>query len=92
MQGLLTSHYPGKIYPVNHHSSKVYGIRAYPDIKSISDSVELAVLTIPEASVERVVQDCCEKKVKGITKTNEPRKHRKVPDGHHPEKHPGDPL
>jgi acyl-CoA synthetase (NDP forming) len=67
MQGLLTSHYPGKIYPVNHQSFTIYGIRAYPDVKSIPDSVELAVLTIPEASVEQVIQDCCEKSVKGIT-------------------------
>ncbi len=67
MEGLLTFHYPGKIYPVNHQSSTVYGIRAYPDVKSIPDSVELAVLTIPEVSAERVVQDCCEKGVKGIT-------------------------
>jgi acyl-CoA synthetase (NDP forming) len=67
MEGLLTFSYPGKIYPVNHQSSAVYGIHAYPDVKSIPDSVELAVLTIPEASVERVIQDCCEKGVKGIT-------------------------
>jgi acetyltransferase len=67
MQGLLTSHYPGKIYPVNHQSSSVYGIHAYPDVKSIPDSVELAVLTIPETSMEQVIQDCCEKRVKGIT-------------------------
>ncbi|MGO8989730.1 MAG: acetate--CoA ligase family protein [bacterium] len=67
MEGLLSFPYPGKIYPVNQHSSTVYGTRAYPDVKSIPDSVELAVLTIPEASVERVVQDCCEKGVKGIT-------------------------
>jgi len=67
MEGLLSFPYQGKIYPVNHQSSTVYGIHAYPDVKSIPDSVELAVLTVPEASVERVVQDCCEKGVKGIT-------------------------
>ncbi len=67
MEGLLAFPYQGKIYPVNHQSDSVYGIRAYPDVKSIPDSVELAVLTIPEASVERVVQDCCKKGVKGIT-------------------------
>ena len=65
MEGLLSFPYPGKVYPVNQHSSTVYGIRAYPDVKSIPDSVELAVLTVPEASVERVVQDCCKKKSKG---------------------------
>ena len=67
MEGLLAFPYPGKIYPVNHQSSTVHGIQAYPDIKSIPDSVELAVLTIPEASAERLVQECCEKRVKGIT-------------------------
>jgi acyl-CoA synthetase (NDP forming) len=67
MDGLLAFPYRGKIYPVNHQSSMVYGIHAYPDVKSIPDPVELAVLTVPEASVERVVQDCCEKGVKGIT-------------------------
>ena len=67
MEGLLAFPYQGKIYPVNHQSSTVYGIPAYPDVKSIPDSVELAVLTIPEASAERLVQDCCEKRVKGIT-------------------------
>jgi len=67
MEGLLAFHSSGKIYPVNSQSSTIYGIHAYPDIKSIPDSVELAVLTIPEASVERVVQECCEKGVKGIT-------------------------
>jgi acyl-CoA synthetase (NDP forming) len=67
MEGLLAFHYPGKIYPVNQQSSTVYGIHAYPDVKSIPDCAELAVLTIPEASVEQVVQDCCEKRVQGIT-------------------------
>ena len=67
MEGLLAFPYQGKIYPVNHQSSTVHGIQAYPDVKSIPDSVELAVLTIPEASAERLVQDCCEKRVKGIT-------------------------
>ena len=67
MENLLAWHYPGKIYPVNRHSSTVYGMRAYPGVKSISDSIELAVLTIPEDSVEEVIQDCGAKGVKGVT-------------------------
>ena len=67
MEGLLSWQYPGKIYPVNRHSSTVYGLPAYPDVKSIPDPVELAVLTIPESSVEQVVEDCGAKGVKGIT-------------------------
>ena len=67
MEGLLSFRYPGKIYPVNRHPSTVYGLRAYPDIGSIPDPVELAVLTIPEGSVEQAVKDCGAKGVKGIT-------------------------
>jgi len=67
MEGLFSFHYAGKIYPVNHHSSAVYGMRAYADVKSIRDSIELAVLTVPEASVEQGVEDCCAKGVKGVT-------------------------
>lgn len=67
MEGLLSPRYPGAIFPVNHHSSTVYGLRAYPDIGSIPDPVELAVLTIPEGSVEQAVKDCGAKGVKGIT-------------------------
>jgi acyl-CoA synthetase (NDP forming) len=67
MEGLLSSRYPGKIYPVSRHASTVYGLRAYPDIGSIPDPVELAVLTIPEGSVEQAVQDCGAKGVRGIT-------------------------
>jgi acyl-CoA synthetase (NDP forming) len=67
MEGLLSFHYRGKIYPVNRHSSTVYGLPAYPDVQSIPDPVELAVLTIPEGSVEQAVQDCGTKGVKGIT-------------------------
>jgi acyl-CoA synthetase (NDP forming) len=67
MESLLSFHYPGKIYPVNRHSPTVYGLPAYLDVKSIPDPVELAVLTIPESSVEEVVEDCGAKGVKGIT-------------------------
>jgi acyl-CoA synthetase (NDP forming) len=67
MESLLSFHYPGKIYPVNRHSSTVYGLPAYLDVKSIPDPVELAVLTIPESSVEEIVENCGAKGVKGIT-------------------------
>ncbi len=67
MEGLLSFHYPGKIYPVNRHSATVYGLRAYPDMNSIPDPVELAVFTIPETNVEEVIQECAAKGVKGIT-------------------------
>ncbi len=67
MEGLLAWHYPGKLYTVNRRSSAVYGLQAYPDVGSIPDPVELAVLTIPGDSVEGAIQECGAKGVKGVT-------------------------
>ena len=67
MEGLLGSKYPGRIYPVNRHAKSVYGIPAFPDVSSIPHCPELAILTIPEDSVEGVVRVCGEKGIRGIT-------------------------
>ena len=67
MGGLLSLHYPGTIYPVNTKSNRIFGIRAYKQITDIEGPVDLAVLAIPEDSVEEALKTCCRKRVKGIT-------------------------
>ncbi len=67
MQGLLSSNYKGKIFPVNNKAEKIFDVTAFKDIKDIPESVDLAVFTIPEESVEKALAACGEKKVKGIT-------------------------
>jgi acetyl-CoA synthetase (ADP-forming) len=67
MQGLLSRNYPGKIYPVNSHVNQIYGIAAHKDLKEIEELIDLAILTIPEQSVEKAIVDCGQKQVKGIT-------------------------
>jgi acetyl-CoA synthetase (ADP-forming) len=66
MQGLISRHYPGKIYPVNSHVNQVYGIAAYKELKEIEAPIDLAVLTIPEQSVEKAIMDCGQRRVKGV--------------------------
>lgn len=67
MQGLLSRPYPGTIYPVNHQADQVYGIRAYKDVGALPESPELAILTIPEHSVEQTIEACGRKGVKGLS-------------------------
>jgi len=67
MAALLSLNYPGKIYPVNRQADQVFGIRAYRDLSDVEGPVDLAVLAIPEESVEKTIESCCEKGVKGIT-------------------------
>jgi acyl-CoA synthetase (NDP forming) len=67
MQGLLSRPYPGHIYPVNHQAETVFGLHAYKGVDEIPESPELAILTIPEVSVEETIRECGQKGVRGIT-------------------------
>jgi acyl-CoA synthetase (NDP forming) len=67
MQGLLSRPYPGRIYPVNPQAGLLFGLRAYKGVEEIPESPELAIFTIPEASVEETVRECGQKGVRGIS-------------------------
>jgi acyl-CoA synthetase (NDP forming) len=67
MQGLLSRKYSGKIYPVNSNAHQVYGIAAYRDVEEIEEPIDLAIITIPEHSIEKAIRDCGQKQIKGVT-------------------------
>ena len=67
MNCLTSLDFPGKIYPVNKHAEQVLGLPAYKEITDIDGPVDLAIFTIPEASVESSLAACAQKGVKGIT-------------------------
>ena len=58
MLGLLSRPYPGKIYPVNHQADRVYDLPAFRNVDDIDGPVDLAIFTIPEASVTQAVESC----------------------------------
>ena len=55
MQGLLSRRYPGKIFPINRHADHIYGIPTFRNVAEVDEPIDLAVLTIPEHSVEKAV-------------------------------------
>jgi acetyl-CoA synthetase (ADP-forming) len=66
MQGLLSWSYSGKIYPINRNAKRIYGIPAFEDVKEVNGPVDLAILTIPERSLEKAIVDCGQKEIKGV--------------------------
>jgi len=66
MQGLLSRRYPGKIFPINRHAENIYGIPAFRDVAEVDEPIDLAVLTIPEDSVEKIIAACGRKNIKGL--------------------------
>jgi acetate---CoA ligase (ADP-forming) subunit alpha len=67
MQGLLSRKYSGKIYPINPHVHQVYGIAAHRHVKETEEPIDLAIITIPEDSIEKAIMDCGQKQIKGVT-------------------------
>lgn len=66
LRNLINGGYNGKIYPVNPKYEELQGRKAYPNIISIPDSVEMVCISIPYQFVEDVVDQCVTKKVKSV--------------------------
>lgn len=66
LQSLLRNGFEGSVYPVNPAATSVSGVRAYPDVRSVPDAVDLAVVAVPAAEVAEVVRACAAKGVHGL--------------------------
>jgi acyl-CoA synthetase (NDP forming) len=66
MKSLTQGKYPGKIYPVNPGKNEILGIKTYPSLLQISETVDLSVIVLPAEHVPKTVIECGEKGVKGI--------------------------
>ncbi len=64
MHNLSTGSFNGRIYPVNPKRDQVLGIKAFPSIASLPESVDLAIIVTPALTVPRLVSECVDAKVK----------------------------
>ena len=56
---------PGWLYPINLDRSEVWGVKAYRDLASVPEQVDLALIAIPAAGVTEAIEDCAKA---GITR------------------------
>jgi acetyltransferase len=66
MKNMLKAGFGGVIYPVNIKESAVQGVLAYASINQVPESVDLAVICTPAASVPAIVEDCGQMHVGGL--------------------------
>ena len=62
---LVTSPFGGTVYPVNPKRPSVLGVKAYPSVSDIPESVDLAVIITPPASIPGLIKECGENGVQG---------------------------
>jgi acetyltransferase len=55
---LVHSSYRGRVFAVNPKHSKLRGAKCYPSVATVPESVDLAVIVTPAATVPSVVREC----------------------------------
>ncbi|MBS0626409.1 MAG: bifunctional acetate--CoA ligase family protein/GNAT family N-acetyltransferase [Verrucomicrobia bacterium] len=58
MQNLST--FKGEIYPVNPKRPSVLGVKAYPNVASLPEKPDVAVIVTPAKAVPQIISDCAD--------------------------------
>jgi acyl-CoA synthetase (NDP forming)/GNAT superfamily N-acetyltransferase len=66
LTNLLRGNFTGPVYPVNPEARSVRGVRAYTSVTDIPDDVDLAVVAVPAAGVDEVMDACLAKGVRAL--------------------------
>src|SRR5258708_771148 len=62
---LISNPFGGTVCPVNPHRPNVLGIKAYPTLSAVPESVDLAVIATPAPTVPDLIGACVEAGVRG---------------------------
>jgi acyl-CoA synthetase (NDP forming) len=57
----------GRIYPVHPGENEILGLKAYPGVEHIPETVDLAVIGVSYAVTPKVLKKCVEKGIKRVT-------------------------
>jgi acetyl coenzyme A synthetase (ADP forming)-like protein len=66
LRNLLLTEYRGRLYVVHPTAAELAGVRAVPRAIDLPEAVDLAVVAVPAAQVETVVEDCIARGVRAI--------------------------
>lgn len=65
-RNLVISGYPGAIHFVNPRGGSLFDRPVYPNVRSIPDPVDLAMILIPAGSVPQVLEECGERGIRAV--------------------------
>jgi acyl-CoA synthetase (NDP forming) len=58
LQKLQEAGFPGKLYPINLKATEIRGLTAYPDLSSLPEVPDLAMVCVAAAHVPAVLEEC----------------------------------
>jgi acetyl coenzyme A synthetase (ADP forming)-like protein len=66
LHNLVVNQFEGTIFPVNPHARAIHSLRCYGTVAEIPDPIDLAVVMVPRAAVQGVVEQCLARGVRGL--------------------------
>ncbi len=66
MRCILQSGYTGIVYPVNPNTDAVLSVKSYPSVLDIPGKVDMAIIAVPAAVVNKVADECGRKGVRAL--------------------------
>jgi len=66
LDNIRTCGYPGQLFAVNPNASQLGGVPCFPDVASLPETPELALLAVPPAAVPDVAEACGARGVRGL--------------------------
>jgi acetate---CoA ligase (ADP-forming) len=61
----LAASFQGRIYPVNPNRTEIQGLKAYPDVRTLPENIDLVVIAVPSDSVSSSIEAAAERGAKG---------------------------
>ncbi|TSD82949.1 CoA-binding protein [Mycobacterium sp. KBS0706] len=65
MKNLINGGYKGAIYPIHPKATEILGLKAYPSVKDVPGTIDVAVFAIPAKFVAQALTEVGEKKIPG---------------------------
>src|SRR5450759_1281497 len=59
--------YTGHVAPVNPRADEILGLKCYPEIASVPDPVDLAVVVLPAPNIPDVLEACGQRGIRAVT-------------------------
>ncbi len=66
LESLLDVGFKGKLYPVSLDRGKIFGLKLYPTIKDIPDTVDYVISAIPAQYTPQLIADCADRGVRTV--------------------------
>ena len=60
LQNLKRGEFPGDLYPVNPRHQELFGLKCYPDLKTVPETPDLVIFCVGDNRVEQLLDDAIE--------------------------------